>query len=82
MKPPKLGRPSRPAKELPPIGKLLRSLRDDLSVEAAAAKVDKARDWWHRRETGANKIDTDDLSAIAKAFGVRFATDGAGTKII
>lgn len=68
----KAGRPPRPAKELPPIGKILRELRGTLTVAEAGERTGHDAYWWHRRETGKNAVAVDDLQAVAKAFGVTF----------
>lgn len=66
----KTGRPPRPVKELPPIGKVLREIRGTLTVAEAGERVGRDAFWWHRRETGKNATSADDLQAAAKAFGV------------
>lgn len=68
----KSGRPPRPTKELPPIGRILREIRATLTAAEAGERCGHDAYWWHRRETGKNAATVGDLQAIAKAFGVVF----------
>jgi hypothetical protein len=70
------GAPSRPAKELPLIGKILRTLRGSASMESAAEKIGKSGDWWHFKEIGRTSLNFDDLQAIAAAYGFTWTIDG------
>jgi hypothetical protein len=74
----RVGAPSRPLNDLPPIGKLLRGIRGELSVQAAAARLGRSKNWWHNREVGTNAVTIDDLQVIAKEFGVGGTWGAAG----
>lgn len=74
----KAGRPPRPEKELPPIGRLLREIRGTLTFAEAGGKLGHDAYWWHRRETGKNAVTVDDLQVIAKVFGVAFIVHKRG----
>jgi hypothetical protein len=80
-KPRRVGAPARPLKDLPPIGKLLRGIRGELSVQAAAARLGRSKNWWHNREVGTNAVTVDDLQAIAKEFGVGGAWGATGVTL-
>lgn len=69
------GAPSRPPKDLPPLGKALRKLRGTLTLAEAAAKCGTTVAWWHNREIGRNEAAVADLQLIAKAFGVVWRID-------
>ena len=69
------GAPSRPPKELPPLGRELRRLRGALTIAEAAAKCGATVPWWHNREIGRNEALISDLQLIAKAFGAAWSID-------
>lgn len=69
------GAPSRPPKELPPLGRELRKLRGTLTLAEAADKCGVSLPWWHNREIGRNEAAVADLQLIAKAFGVVWRID-------
>lgn len=77
----KAGRPPRPEKELPPIGRLLREIRGPLTFAEAGGKLGENAYWWHRRETGKNAVTVDDLQLIAKTFGVAFLVRKQGISL-
>lgn len=70
------GAPSRPPKELPPLGKALRKLRGSLTLAEAAEKCGVSVAWWHNREIGRNEAAVADLQLLAKAFGIVWRIDG------
>jgi transcriptional regulator with XRE-family HTH domain len=75
-KPRRPGAPSRPAKELPPIGKLLRKLRGELlTIADAADRCGLSASSWHNKEIGLREVSIADLQAIAKGFGVSWKID-------
>ena len=76
------GAPSRPPKELPPIGKALRKLRGSLTLAEAAAKCGATVPWWHNREIGRNEASVADLQLIAKAFGVVWTIDAKSVAVV
>jgi hypothetical protein len=72
------GAPSRPPKDLPPIGRVLRKLRGALSMADAAAKCGRTDDWWHGKEIGRRELSLADLQAIAVGFGVAWHIESSG----
>ena len=75
------GAPPRAAKELPPLGKLLRKLRGESTIAAAAVKCGSSVAWWHNREIGRNEASVVDLQRIAKAFGIAWKIDGSSIAV-
>lgn len=71
-KPRRPGAPARPPKDLPPLGRELRKLRESLALTMAdaAAKCAMSAQRWHDKETGKRAASIEDLQAIAKGFGV------------
>lgn len=66
------GRPPKPAKSLSPVGRLMRELRGPLSLEAAAAKLDKGGQWWQDRESGKCQVNARDMAMLTKAMGIEW----------
>lgn len=75
------GAPSRPPKDLPPLGKALRKLRGTLTLAEAAEKCGATVAWWHNREIGRNEAAVADLQLIAKAFGVAWKINGGSIAV-
>lgn len=75
------GAPSRAAKDLPPLGKALRKLRESLTLAEAAEKCGTTVAWWHNREIGRNEASVGDLQLIAKAFGIAWKIDGGSIAV-
>jgi transcriptional regulator with XRE-family HTH domain len=84
-KPRRPGAPSRPTKELPPLGKLLRKLRTErlppLTIAQAAERCGLSSSSWHNKEIGLREVSIADLQAIAMGFGVAWKIDGGSIAV-
>jgi transcriptional regulator with XRE-family HTH domain len=79
------GAPPRPARDLPPLGKLLRKLRTErlppLTIAQAAERCGMSASSWHNKEIGLREVSIADLQAIAKGFSVAWKIDGGAIAV-